>query len=107
MIRRPPSSTRTDTLFPYSALFRSQALHSARRVVPSLVPPCSVLVLPPAQIGLVMIGHAVRRGDELHRRAPRHAAIADLVSGPFFGGIGDSARRGEGRASSQIGRAHV
>src|SRR3546814_3642390 len=26
MIRRPPGSTRTDTLFPYTTLFRSQAL---------------------------------------------------------------------------------
>src|SRR3546814_8569511 len=31
MIRRPPSSTRTDTLFPYTALFRS----SARCIFPS------------------------------------------------------------------------
>src|SRR3546814_15096191 len=28
MIRRPPRSTRTDTLFPYTTLFRSQALDS-------------------------------------------------------------------------------
>src|SRR3546814_7935266 len=27
MIRRPPRSTRTDTLFPYTTLFRSYALH--------------------------------------------------------------------------------
>src|SRR3546814_13670791 len=27
MIRRPPRSTRTDTLFPYSTLFRSDAAH--------------------------------------------------------------------------------
>src|SRR3546814_12167759 len=27
MIRRPPRSTRTDTLFPYTTLFRSQAAH--------------------------------------------------------------------------------
>src|SRR3546814_6357253 len=27
MIRRPPRSTRTDTLFPYTTLFRSTALH--------------------------------------------------------------------------------
>src|SRR3546814_7153622 len=27
MIRRPPRSTRTDTLFPYTTLFRSIALH--------------------------------------------------------------------------------
>src|SRR3546814_12774078 len=29
MIRRPPRSTRTDTLFPYTTLFRSQALRPA------------------------------------------------------------------------------
>src|SRR3546814_17444269 len=27
MIRRPPRSTRTDTLFPYTTLFRSKHLH--------------------------------------------------------------------------------
>src|SRR3546814_18267897 len=30
MIRRPPRSTRTDTLFPYTTLFRSQVLHLRR-----------------------------------------------------------------------------
>src|SRR3546814_4963380 len=29
MIRRPPRSTRTDTLFPYTTLFRSEAVRSA------------------------------------------------------------------------------
>src|SRR3546814_2564653 len=29
MIRRPPRSTRTDTLFPYTTLFRSQAIRLA------------------------------------------------------------------------------
>src|SRR3546814_2895514 len=28
MIRRPPRSTRTDTLFPYTTLFRSQLVHA-------------------------------------------------------------------------------
>src|SRR3546814_5677419 len=28
MIRRPPRSTRTDTLFPYTTLFRSEAVHT-------------------------------------------------------------------------------
>src|SRR3546814_15542684 len=32
MIRRPPRSTRTDTLFPYTTLFRSEGLHRAHRV---------------------------------------------------------------------------
>src|SRR3546814_19883082 len=31
MIRRPPSATRTDTLFPYTTLFRSREAHEARR----------------------------------------------------------------------------
>src|SRR3546814_8868622 len=30
MIRRPPRSTRTDTLFPYTTLFRSHCCHSLR-----------------------------------------------------------------------------
>src|SRR3546814_13677739 len=30
MIRRPPRSTRTDTLFPYTTLFRSLAFHRGR-----------------------------------------------------------------------------
>src|SRR3546814_3952284 len=29
MIRRPPGSTRTDTLFPYTTLFRSERVHTA------------------------------------------------------------------------------
>src|SRR3546814_5808048 len=39
MIRRPPRSTRTDTLFPYTTLFRSESaqhlaqVHHARRVI--------------------------------------------------------------------------
>src|SRR3546814_10443492 len=35
MIRRPPRSTRTDTLFPYTTLFRSASL---ARNVPSISP---------------------------------------------------------------------
>src|SRR3546814_16549214 len=33
MIRRPPSSTRTDTLFPYTTLFRSSARSEAAAFV--------------------------------------------------------------------------
>src|SRR3546814_15280422 len=31
MIRRPPRSTRTDTLFPYTQLFRSRSAKAAKR----------------------------------------------------------------------------
>src|SRR3546814_9749913 len=33
MIRRPPISTRTDTLFPYTTLFRSKTPEDARAIV--------------------------------------------------------------------------
>src|SRR3546814_17390240 len=36
MIRRPPRSTRTDTLFPYTTLFRSPPLRERRGDVPKL-----------------------------------------------------------------------
>src|SRR3546814_20448425 len=35
MIRRPPRSTRTDTLFPYTTLFRSQGSRSSCRRISS------------------------------------------------------------------------
>src|SRR3546814_3578535 len=38
MIRRPPRSTRTDTLFPYTTLFRSE--HPARRLLNSVAEAC-------------------------------------------------------------------
>src|SRR3546814_7100138 len=41
MIRRPPRSTRTDTLFPYTTLFRSPttiAVLSARMTAPNQIP---------------------------------------------------------------------
>src|SRR3546814_6905956 len=38
MIRRPPRSTRTDTLFPYTTLFRSK-----KHRIPARVPECVIL----------------------------------------------------------------
>src|SRR3546814_1503966 len=35
MIRRPPRSTRTDTLFPYTTLFRSSAAASSAPLLPT------------------------------------------------------------------------
>src|SRR3546814_2424849 len=37
MIRRPPRSTRTDTLFPYTTLFRSPSVTLAMEAVPGLL----------------------------------------------------------------------
>src|SRR3546814_2833268 len=43
MIRRPPRSTRTDTLFPYTTLFRSIA-HSRTRDIASVVHRADIVV---------------------------------------------------------------
>src|SRR3546814_18991885 len=54
MVRLPPRSTRTDTLFPYTTLFRSigdllEKVH-AFRIFPSLTP-----VIPPADYGTISL----------------------------------------------------
>src|SRR3546814_18302080 len=55
MIRRPPRSTRTDTRFPYTTLFRSPGQVSHIRVVVRFVP---------VDIGTVEIQHAVVWPDD-------------------------------------------
>src|SRR3546814_3108938 len=45
MIRRPPRSTRTDTLFPYTTLFRSAAGGLSRFFLPTF-PPASARLCP-------------------------------------------------------------
>src|SRR3546814_10618488 len=40
MLRRPPRSTRTDTLFPYTTLFRSPAQHVLQVPKAAAEPPC-------------------------------------------------------------------
>src|SRR3546814_16887392 len=81
MIRRPPRSTRTDTLFPYTTLFRSPGRQARRR-------------RPAARL----------QGHRADRPAPpvdarRDADLAAAASRHLFD-------RGSG-AADQIGRAHV
>src|SRR3546814_1030061 len=90
MIRRPPISTRTDTLFPYTTLFRSH-----RRSAPGR-------------------GAAPRRRPLHRRRRPHHRTLRRL--GEDADGTGArGARRPPGTVRAppgrppliQIGRAHV
>src|SRR3546814_15217191 len=55
MIRRPPRSTRTDTLFPYTTLFRSGERHMPDQLGQEVVrvltsPSCDVLLDDPAPL---------------------------------------------------------
>src|SRR3546814_13549015 len=62
MIRRPPRSTRTDTLFPYTTLFRSsgqRADHSCHRRLPQ----GSRLEAGEARRGLLVLRRKPRRQD--------------------------------------------
>src|SRR3546814_8984279 len=66
MIRRPPRSTRTDTLFPYTTLFRSGAL-------------LGPLVLPAQRAGPVPGGDPVRLRHPAQRRRGQAAVHRDRV----------------------------
>src|SRR3546814_13616273 len=74
MIRRPPRSTRTDTLFPYTTLFRSAVGQRVDACVDTVVDH-------PQHVGdldVALEGTAPRRGDdELYRRA---AGVRDRKS---------------------------
>src|SRR3546814_11508582 len=63
MIRRPPRSTRTDTLFPYTTLFRSRRGGfpiDEDVVVPGIVEPDVQVIVQ----GRVLAANAVHAGDE-------------------------------------------
>src|SRR3546814_11072536 len=67
MIRRPPRATRTDTLFPYTTLFRSHAVTSAE--------PASLSV---ARGKLAQAVAAYRKGD---RAAAKELALSAYLDG--------------------------
>src|SRR3546814_8608470 len=72
MIRRPPRSTRTDTLFPYTTLFRSGVASVARRVadvVPAVAADHANQVRRShRRTGVERIGHVGRRRAVVVRR---------------------------------------
>src|SRR3546814_13648219 len=52
MIRRPPRSTRTDTLFPYTTLFRSLEIHSVAAALRERLECGHRAILPPDAVHL-------------------------------------------------------
>src|SRR3546814_14304704 len=96
MIRRPPRSTRTDTLFPYTTLFRSAVLAAG-----------DLVRRRPAAGGAGHLGiarrAAVRRRPLLAGRAaqPRGGRGGSLRGRP----LGGAQLRAHGRDQGQIGRA--
>src|SRR3546814_10563213 len=71
MIRRPPRSTRTDTLFPYTTLFRSgltdrtpRRFFSLRWLLPIVNEDRDVWALPPGDAGRVHAPRQQKRSEE-------------------------------------------
>src|SRR3546814_6335666 len=86
MILRPPSSTRTDTLFPYTTLVRSfeflqqkmdtrpEGVQYAATIV-SMLPPACAMVLP-IRCGTLARSphHKCRRSHRIHDRSEEHTS---------------------------------
>src|SRR3546814_4352170 len=116
MIRRPPRSTRTDTLFPYTTLFRSAVRHRAERGRGSpLIGPVGaveadvvevdgefrVLLAQPGDHGLGRLPEA----DE--RQSPKLAILRLGHRVPPAGGrILERAGRREDRKSTRLNSSH-
>src|SRR3546814_8109168 len=73
MIRRPPRSTRTDTLFPYTTLFRSDLYCKAVVETP--------VNLTPEQRELLDKFEATFVGDGARRHSPKSSTFFDGVKG--------------------------
>src|SRR3546814_13080571 len=94
MIPRPPRSTRTDTLFPYTTLFRALLLRRDEPADAGHLGARGELVEP--------IRYADAAGQHDRRVAPGRAVLG--VAGQLAGL--QAGERG-GQAGDQIGRAHV
>src|SRR3546814_7479985 len=64
MIRRPPRSTRTDTLFPYTTLFRSEVWRLRPVHVPAAADVSAVLQSQSQGSAVVRSRHRARRSEE-------------------------------------------
>src|SRR3546814_15241825 len=94
MIRRPPRSTRTDTLFPYTTLFRSAEVQKpgARLAVTDDFEH-SLLGQTRGAARFVLVGHRTRAND------------SSSTKRPGLGGVSDQLRKIELHVLAGLGRA--
>src|SRR3546814_13414278 len=109
MIRRPPRSTRTDTLFPYTTLFRSPHLGMGRAALDYVISKADGKAI-------AYTGYAKQSDSAVFQSAIAKAAVqlnaTELVARDIADRIYDDAERGDyapyaERIQMQIGRAHV
>src|SRR3546814_20440824 len=101
MIRRPPRSTRTDTLCPYTTLFRSEPELADELGVDQLAFVPGGVLCHDVAVGLVAVG-AEREPRLLER-------VADIEASPAQFVIADLEPEAEQAVhhDAEIGRAHV
>src|SRR3546814_16575317 len=76
MIRRPPRSTRTDTLFPYTTLFRSVTTYAENIGVMTVTRIYSTLVFVVAACIAILLGFS-----------PKFGALIQIIPGAVLGGM--------------------
>src|SRR3546814_7150772 len=93
MVRRPPRSTRTDTLFPSTTLFRSSESSGRRErmAVGDVAPTCGSALVDRHVVAVFRAGVVRARADDL-----AVFALLDHVRAPA-GGTGDHEQRREHR----------
>src|SRR3546814_10835279 len=103
MIRRPPRSTRTDTLFPYTTLFRSEVVVGQRQQL--LADEAAVLQVKGAHAADLVGrrgGLDAALGDQ---RVPGRQAVEVADARPAPVGRGDDDGRGD-RKSTRLNSSH-
>src|SRR3546814_19323612 len=105
MIRRPPRSTRTDTLFPYTTLFRSRLATANAPLCDRQEPGLGLLLHTPDQYARDVRGEAIR-----HFRFAGLVGVEAVLPGSPAATAGvrsDDTLLGIGAVRFKIGRAHV
>src|SRR3546814_8060543 len=101
MIRRPPRSTRTDTLFPYTTLFRSPFHLAGVAAQAGILRQIDAIALA-AQVEGRLVFLA---GLGLHR-VPAHVAAPRHVSPPLFFGAAMAWASRSDRKSTRLNTSH-
>src|SRR3546814_13023451 len=111
MIRRPPRSTRTDTLFPYTTLFRSPRAAPERGQWPRKDTEAPSLRSSAVNLAILAIVPAERAGEDPAAAAEGVERPDDAMLAPEAQhrevGEEQAAAGGDAQQAAQIGRAHV
>src|SRR3546814_13551006 len=106
MIRRPPRSTRTDTLFPYTTLFRSYTQEQVDQLITAMVwavaKPGVAEKIARFTVDETQLGNYEGKFLKISRKT--RATLYDIINDKSVGVIEEDPER---NIVKKIGRAHV